>query len=805
MKKIIASLLLIVMTASIGACTIKKRATNPLKDIYVIDNTERYTSTENPKITELDKVYVSLCKNEKEAGQFVIRSEENEYKNLSISVSELKDDKGNIIPKENIKVFREYFTTINSSFGNPPDFYDKTLQYPTASALLPMEETELNSIDTKKGENTIYLIDIETKEDTKAGIYNAEITLTHADGEIKVPLQAEVWDITLPETPHYRSYFAYNEHWVCSYSGLKTGTEEYKKLATEILDLEDYYLLSPGNYVYDVMGDYSTPEEYAKNLAEYKKTHPAMTAININLNLHERYNEAKGFNEWYFTEEDKKKNIELFEALIKYGVEKDVIFYSIDEPYTEEQFDHMNTIGQFFKESGYDDIITNLVTSQPKVATKGSTNTWCPILSMYDDDKADQIRKEDGCVYWWYFCNNPPAPGVSKEADLSNTRMHGWMAHEYDIKGILYWALNLYEYYYADENGDYNYHSDKDIWNYSNNDPIMLLGKAGDGIVNKSLPIPTLTMTAVRDGIEDFELLVLLEEKVQEKIKELNLPITVDEAMEGYYRSLYLRVNDFPTNEAPYNITEARKLIAHDIISTPSFILQKGFSTANGEFEDKVFTVFAAKDTKIEIPQANLVKKDTSNEKYDTYSYTYKSSSRSDFIDIEVNGESFKKSVISSPEVKEKLVDFSDEGILEKFKERNPALADKINIVEIDGEELLSVEFDSSSKGLFIPNELFTADGFKNTEYLKTSIVSPEGNISMSVTVTTKRDRFIISNALIPNSVKNYIYNFDKVIHPTVKNIGFITDEDTPKTYLIGDIYKVSDTGLKVESIQKNK
>ena len=128
-----------------------------------------------------------MAKNESEGAQFVVRSEQNEYKNLAINISDLKTDNGAVIPATSVKLYREYFTTATYRWGMPPLKGDTAATLiPTANVLIPMWYPDLNTVNTKVGENTIYYIDVTSEKETEAGIYNgvvsvAPVSYTHLD------------------------------------------------------------------------------------------------------------------------------------------------------------------------------------------------------------------------------------------------------------------------------------------------------------------------------------------------------------------------------------------------------------------------------------------------------------------------------------------------------------------------------------------------------------------------------------------------------------------------------------------------
>ena len=106
---------------------------------------------------------------------------------------------------------------------------------------------------------------------------------------------------------------------------------------------------------------------------------------------------------------------------------------------------------------------------------------------------------------WWYGCTHPvnPYPSFSVNSPLMVSRALGWMMYDYDVDGILYWCVNSWGY------GD----EEKDFWNtYDSATPgegILVLPGSDYGVTG---PIGTIRIENLRESMEDYEYLWLLEQ-----------------------------------------------------------------------------------------------------------------------------------------------------------------------------------------------------------------------------------------------------------------------------------------------------
>ena len=135
------------------------------------------------------------------------------------------------------------------------------------------------------------------------------------------------------------------------------------------------------------------------------------------------------------------------------------------------------------------------------------TDWFCPLTSVYDPELSERLRAK-GRQVWWYVCCGPVYPYAnfaSFEYPPVEGRLLGWMTYRYHSDGLLYWHVNLW----PDRQPLATADTFLDAWEAENS-----VGMPGDGQLlypGKDGPLPSIRLANIRDGIEDYEWLAMLE------------------------------------------------------------------------------------------------------------------------------------------------------------------------------------------------------------------------------------------------------------------------------------------------------
>ena len=164
----------------------------------------------------------------------------------------------------------------------------------------------------------------------------------------------------------------------------------------------------------------------------------------------------------------------------------------------------------------------------------GYIDYWCPILSAFNPTFAHK-RQKAGDISTWYICTGPRAPYIGSFIDRPATdlRVWLWQSWQNQVEGILIWNTNYWHSSKVYPQGLQNPYLDTMSWNdgYGTQVGEKRPWAAGDGrllyppeacfdggqgpVLDE--PVSTIRLEAQRDGIEDYEYLVLLKRLLAEK------------------------------------------------------------------------------------------------------------------------------------------------------------------------------------------------------------------------------------------------------------------------------------------------
>lgn len=215
--------------------------------------------------------------------------------------------------------------------------------------------------------------------------------------------------------------------------------------------------------------------------------------------------------------------------LIEKGWIDDTYVYWFDEP---DPKDYEFVMNGFRKLKEHAPRIRRMLTEQIEPELVGGPNLWCPLTPDYDHDLALE-RRADGDQFWWYICTGPKAPYVTLFIDHPGTelRVWGWQTWERRIDGLLIWQTNYWtsDPAYPPPGPPQNPYEDPMGWvsGYSTPSGTKMAWGNGDGrfiyppeaaadgqpaapVLDP--PVGSIRLDMLRDGIEDYEYLAMLEE-----------------------------------------------------------------------------------------------------------------------------------------------------------------------------------------------------------------------------------------------------------------------------------------------------
>jgi hypothetical protein len=113
-------------------------------------------------------------------------------------------------PRGNVRLYRERYYGTNITSANWSDTHSMLGTLP--DALIPQvdefyDECRNFSFDVAAGQNGVIWVDVYVPSTQAAGTYTGNITITSDQGQATVPVTLEVWDFTLPSTASLRTTF----------------------------------------------------------------------------------------------------------------------------------------------------------------------------------------------------------------------------------------------------------------------------------------------------------------------------------------------------------------------------------------------------------------------------------------------------------------------------------------------------------------------------------------------------------------------------------------------------------------------
>jgi hypothetical protein len=161
------------------------------------------------------------------------------------------------------------------------------------------------------------------------------------------------------------------------------------------------------------------------------------------------------------------------------------------------------------------------------------TDISCTIWHKLDHEKIKKMN-ERGLEHWSYLCCWPKSPWLSEfiDHDAVNLRMWLWASYQYKLKGILMWSTT---YWNSDAGSPEGYLQNpweeamsfvtgygwplgkQTIWGNGDGRLFYPLNRDpnNDTKTYVGRPVPSIRLEFLRDGIEDYEYFIMLENAVE--------------------------------------------------------------------------------------------------------------------------------------------------------------------------------------------------------------------------------------------------------------------------------------------------
>lgn len=349
-----------------------------------------------------------------------------------------------------------------------------------------------------------FVMQTKTTTDSAPGLYSADVSIYDADSGKCVKtakVYTYVYDVTLSEeTAMKTQVLCWSDQWLTPYYdwGYVHNDVEALGVLYELCDfLLDYRICTQANF----------GEEWLNN--------PRVTGVGVGDGSEYQLYVAKN-RDW----------------------NKKFILYKVDEPAEPRRLEELKTISTSYRE-GWEDV--NIVCPfETDINYDGTDqidymsrylNIWCPKFYSFTPRELSFIKgtqytqtktadekygtfearmaeyRERGDETWVYVSCLPtwdsPYLNVLLQNDGTQPETMFWMCYRYDITGFLYWNL-----FYWQNSGYGNGYLRYPVTKTGPGDGILLYPGCAYG---SSAPMPSMRLVGIRDGIEDYQLLTMLE------------------------------------------------------------------------------------------------------------------------------------------------------------------------------------------------------------------------------------------------------------------------------------------------------
>ncbi len=470
------------------------------------------------------------ARNEYESAQIII-TPDGEVKFFELTTAHLwSADRLHQLPKDCFTVYFQKYIEVKelspqSDESLPTGFYP--------DALLPFETAIRygeNKIDP--GENQAIFVSLKTHEDQPAGDYAGVFTLDVDGAEYEIPVAVTVWDFNVPREVHCQSDF------VIGSNGLKLGENDYfPDMYDKYVERLIEYRLAPHRVMQLMNLPYNEGADFVKAVRKFTAPgKPYLSTIMLPVYPHP----TTGIDEPVY------KKFVL--ALAKAAVEDNTDYFEraavycgfIDEPHLNGNWDQVNTVCKRYEElknETADEFLNSGKKTEFEIKVADSmrrvsnyvtihfderikeVKSWCPGLTrMADPAEREKYRKAaNGGNNWWYTCGTGKTrPTLGIEDSMLDPRLMLWMTYDYGLRGTLFWeTVQYFKWVFCLES-----HVNHEVQIDCYKEAVRCAKDTGDGFLfypgrpyGIYGPVDSLRLYALRDGMEEFEYLYLLDEQ----------------------------------------------------------------------------------------------------------------------------------------------------------------------------------------------------------------------------------------------------------------------------------------------------
>lgn len=516
--------------------------------LAVLNSMQRIGQDDPPSGTAQADIHAA--RNEVESFQVVIAAVRGHLTVTSASMSDLVGKDGTQIGQEHVRLYREEYVRVRRSTNKaelPPGLYvDPLVPFINPLTGEPIEPRARSQArwgepsvvighdmyalpcDVFEGQNQPIWVDIHVPKDAKAGVYEGEFTVrTKRRVTATVPVTLTVWDFTLPDGPTHSNHFGHFRN-VARDFDVARGSEEYRDIEARYCKAMAEHRINPpipSHLLPTVNGDGSlgiTPEQH-QALAAFLQEHH-VTDFEIPRCPFARLPSSTSrpdYKDIAPAEREKAQRYyrQYYDYLKKNGWQERAYVYMWDEPNLKENYEQVLVLGKLVHQAVPE--LKCLVVEQTYLQDPSwpdmdpAIDIWCPLWSFIDR-KTIRQKLEQGDQVWSYTALVQNSPRYHPEYDRVKSydppywhidrplivyRLPTWINRQYGITGLLYWSTVTTVI--------------APWWNpafahprHYNGGGYLFYPGVPCGIDG---PITSIRLKNLRDGMEDYEYLAILE------------------------------------------------------------------------------------------------------------------------------------------------------------------------------------------------------------------------------------------------------------------------------------------------------
>lgn len=449
--------------------------------------------------------------------------------NFFIEISDLTSANGKI-SKENVNFYLEHYIMLYAE-SSP---VGATGYWP--DALAPIKIPFGMNAHYHVVQNRPIWVDVYVPHATAGGKYTGTITVTqHGKPVEKLSVELDVYNFTLPDETPLITYMNVSRGQLAGFYNKQSDSDEIEKLTQTYYDrlyasrMEPWFndMLTPDVAVKGNKVELSfNHERYLYYMNELKTKRVLLHALPGNLR---RQITAETFSKEY--NQIVSSYLSQVEAYFtKNGWHDRLVFNSpVDEPRSLEEYEETRQWGSLVKEATTD--VPFLITRTP-VPPKDNPE-WGTFQGYVDNysihgnhlngpEVKRVIREEKargGEITWYISCDQGyPQPNYFIDAPAMDLVMVPWITARYEMDGILYWAINWWSQTTNPWLDASTFHSGflcSDGWVLNGEGSLWYPGDYTErftGQPDVDGPVSSIRFELLREGIEDYVYLSMLEE-----------------------------------------------------------------------------------------------------------------------------------------------------------------------------------------------------------------------------------------------------------------------------------------------------